>query len=366
MLAHRLGLGPPQETSGNGDEATEATVSSQEKAKEKKRRRKPRGNRRAKDPPPMDANPVEPPPPPPEVAMPPEVPPPLEDDDVAWVTVSKKDRRRSTNKPPVPEPQPMMTTTTTAPASMMPQTSLALAVARERRLATGGSCFEYKEKGENILEGLRLVRDVISARLEAALIQFVDDQLASTDLAAFTYLQSTNTLYDNTGKRRTIHGRQVLQFGSYYDYQKHIIDLGRPVDAMPPVFEAVIDRLVQVNALPKSQRPDTCIVNVYDVGDTIPPHVDDLVYPRPFCTLSLLSDSAIFFGNNIIPLGDCHYQAPVSIHLPRRSVLVLHAGPGADVAKHCIPPVHHRRISLTFRRMPNDFRAAARDQKQFP
>ena len=37
--------------------------------------------------------------------------------------------------------------------------------------------------------------------------------------------------------------------------------------------------------------------------------------------------------------------------LPRRSLLVLQ-GNGADVAKHCIPKVKERRISITLRKMP--------------
>lgn len=42
------------------------------------------------------------------------------------------------------------------------------------------------------------------------------------------------------------------------------------------------------------------------------------------------------------------------IYLPRRSVLVL-AGNGADVAKHCIPRVSQERISVTLRKMRPQF-----------
>ena len=39
----------------------------------------------------------------------------------------------------------------------------------------------------------------------------------------------------------------------------------------------------RTGVLPAAVRPDTVIVNVYNEGDCIPPHVDHPVYPRPFC-----------------------------------------------------------------------------------
>jgi alkylated DNA repair protein alkB family protein 5 len=49
-------------------------------------------------------------------------------------------------------------------------------------------------------------------------------------------------------------------------------------------------------------------------------------------------------------VGPGEFAGPASISLPPGSVLVL-AGNGADVAKHCVPAVHAKRISITFRKM---------------
>jgi alkylated DNA repair protein alkB family protein 5 len=59
-------------------------------------------------------------------------------------------------------------------------------------------------------------------------------------------------------------------------------------------------------------------------------------------------------------LGPGEFAGPVSISLPVGSVLIL-SGNGADVAKHCVPSVPTKRISITFRRMddkkiPHNFR----------
>ena len=115
-------------------------------------------------------------------------------------------------------------------------------------------------------------------------------------------------------------------------------------------------------ALPASARPDTAIINIYRVGDSIPPHIDHTDYPRPFSTLSLLSDAPMLFGTSMEPLGNGRFSAPFSAVLPRRSLLVL-KGNGADMAKHCIPSVKARRISITLRKQPpwaRDINNAAR------
>ena len=67
--------------------------------------------------------------------------------------------------------------------------------------------------------------------------------------------------------------------------------------------------------LPKHKEPDTAIVNVYDVEDCIPPHIDHHDFDRPFCTISLLSEQHIMFGSKIISRGPgdfvCDYEMPL-------------------------------------------------------
>ncbi|KAJ1419964.1 Oxoglutarate/iron-dependent dioxygenase [Sesbania bispinosa] len=107
------------------------------------------------------------------------------------------------------------------------------------------------------------------------------------------------------------------------------------VDPLPPVFKQMIKRMVRWNIVPPTCIPDSCIVNIYDVGDCIPPHIDHHDFVRPFYTVSFLNECKIMACFHSLPVG---------------SVFNL-SGNGADVAKHCIPSVSSRRISITFRKM---------------
>ncbi|KAF3339231.1 RNA demethylase ALKBH5 [Carex littledalei] len=151
-------------------------------------------------------------------------------------------------------------------------------------------------------------------------------------------------------------GRITLQFGCCYNYAKGQngilpgIMRNVQVDPMPPLLKDMIRRLVSWQILPKTCVPDSCIINIYDEGDCIPPHIDHNDFLRPFCTVSFLSDARILFGRNLKVLGPGEFLGSTAISLPRGSVLVL-SGNGADEAKHCVPAVRSRRISITFRKM---------------
>jgi alkylated DNA repair protein alkB family protein 5 len=153
-------------------------------------------------------------------------------------------------------------------------------------------------------------------------------------------------------------GRATIQFGCCYNYA---VDRdGNPpgivrdtaVDPLPPLIAAMVRRLVLWRVLPRSCVPDSCIVNIYDVDDCIPPHVDSHDFVRPFCTASFLAECDILFGRSLKVLGPGEFggAGSTSIRLPAGSVLVL-SGNGADVAKHCVPAVPAKRISITFRKM---------------
>ncbi|XP_020586604.1 RNA demethylase ALKBH5-like [Phalaenopsis equestris] len=111
--------------------------------------------------------------------------------------------------------------------------------------------------------------------------------------------------------------------------------------------------MVQRGIIPADCIPNSCIINIYEEGDCIPPHIDHHDFVRPFCTVSLISESSILFGTDIEIIGPGEFRGSVKISLPRGSVLILN-GNGADIAKHCIPGVRHRRVSITFRRKSDD------------
>ncbi|GAU39890.1 hypothetical protein TSUD_04820 [Trifolium subterraneum] len=66
--------------------------------------------------------------------------------------------------------------------------------------------------------------------------------------------------------------------------------------------------------------------------------------------VSFLSEAKILFGSNLKAIRPGEFSGPASISLPVGSVFVL-KGNGADIAKHCVPSVSSKRISITFRKM---------------
>ncbi|KAL4569025.1 hypothetical protein LXL04_024652 [Taraxacum kok-saghyz] len=213
-------------------------------------------------------------------------------------------------------------------------------------------CLErFHGKIVNILDGLELHSGVFSSVEQNRIVDFVhelQEQGKNGKLKERTFTAPQKWM---RGK-----GRVTIQFGCCYNYATD--RNGNPpgilrkelVDPIPPLFKIIIKRLVKWHVLPPTCVPDSCIVNIYDEGDCIPPHIDNHDFVRPFCTVSFLSQCNILFGTNLKVEGPGDFSGAISIPLPVGSVLVLN-GNGADVAKHCVPAVPTKRISITFRKM---------------
>eukprot|EP00267_Zea_mays_P018919 NP_001333995.1 uncharacterized LOC103638106 [Zea mays] len=213
-------------------------------------------------------------------------------------------------------------------------------------------CYE-RVRGQlvNILAGLELHAGVFSAAEQRRIVQCVYDLQARGqrgELGERTYTEPQKWM---RGK-----GRVTIQFGCCYNYATD--KKGNPPgiirtivsDPMPDLFKTMIKRLVRWQVLPATCVPDSCIVNIYEPGDCIPPHIDSHDFVRPFCTVSFLSECNILFGPNLKVAAPGEFIGSIAIPLPVGSVLVLN-GNGADVAKHCVPAVPTKRISITFRKM---------------
>lgn len=202
----------------------------------------------------------------------------------------------------------------------------------------------------NILEGLELHTGVFSAAEQRRIVDFVYDlqeKGRNNEFGGHTYSEPRKWM---RGK-----GRVTIQFGCCYNYaEKNGIPPGilRDViaDPIPNLLKTMIKRLIRWHVLPTHCVPDSCIVNIYEPGDCIPPHIDNHDFVRPFCTVSFLSECNILFGSNLKSAGPGEFVGSISIPLPVGSVLILN-GNGADVAKHCVPSVPCKRISITFRKM---------------
>lgn len=203
----------------------------------------------------------------------------------------------------------------------------------------------------NILDGLELHTGVFSMAEQNRVVKFVEkleEMGKSGQLKERTYTAPQKWM---RGK-----GRVTIQFGCCYNYATD--KKGNPpgilkcetVDPLPDLLKNMIRRLVRWHVLSPDCVPDSCIVNIYEEGDCIPPHIDNHDFVRPFCTVSFLSECNVVFGSNLKTVGPGDFAGAIAIPLPMGSVLVLN-GNGADVAKHCVPAVPTKRISITFRRM---------------
>ncbi|KAL6651668.1 hypothetical protein ACP70R_010593 [Stipagrostis hirtigluma subsp. patula] len=203
----------------------------------------------------------------------------------------------------------------------------------------------------NVLQGLELHTAVFSAAEQQRIVDCVHDL---QDRGRRGLLRERT--YSEPRKWMRGKGRATIQFGCCYNYATD--RKGNPpgiirdeeVDPLPPLLRAMVCRLVEWRVLPPTCVPDSCIVNIYDVDDCIPPHIDHHDFLRPFCTVSFLAECRILFGRDLRVLGPGEFSGAASIPLPVGSVLVL-SGNGADVAKHCVPAVPAKRISITFRKM---------------
>ncbi|KAI3451454.1 hypothetical protein Pfo_008119 [Paulownia fortunei] len=206
-------------------------------------------------------------------------------------------------------------------------------------------------KFTNILDGLELHIGVFSAAEQKRIVSYVNEL---QDMGRKGQLRERT--YSAPQKWMRGKGRVTLQFGCCYNYATD--KNGNPpgilrneiVDPLPNLFKIMIKRLVGWHVLPPSCVPDSCIVNIYEEGDCIPPHIDSHDFVRPFCTVSFLSECDVLFGSNLKIVGAGEFSGSYAIPLPVGSVLVIN-GNGADVAKHCVPAVSSKRISITFRRM---------------
>jgi hypothetical protein len=220
--------------------------------------------------------------------------------------------------------------------------------------ASAGSTFSLMDGKVDLLHGLVMHHDTISEEFENELIDFVQTQCErgrNGELKKPTYLRAS-------GARSQGNQRESIMYGGFFDF-----NLARPgkrglVPPFPPILERLVDHLVNNNYLPSDIRPDSCIINRYDKGDCIPPHVDHASYYRPIATLSLLGEEPMLVGTRFRTVRPCTW-APTcgkTIPLPRRSLLVL-GGNSANIAKHCISSCRGPRISITLRKQaPPDWR----------
>ena len=130
--------------------------------------------------------------------------------------------------------------------------------------------FVLQEHGQNVLEGLELHHNVLSAQEQARLAAWCEEQLAQGKrgfLGGSTYMQSTvpKKVVDSAGAtaRRADKsekwtrgtGREVLQYGVFYDYGGHRIDEDKEVEPMPEELQKLARLVCARGVVPQSKVP---------------------------------------------------------------------------------------------------------------
>jgi alkylated DNA repair dioxygenase AlkB len=136
-------------------------------------------------------------------------------------------------------------------------------------------------------------------------------------------------------KRRTQH------FGYKYDYTKKRVDKSMKVADPPKYLEPIIDRLAHYFP----HRPDQVIVNEYQPGQQIAPHIDCMP-----CFGPVVASLTLGAGNRMeFTSTDVVVSSPVRVPLETRSLIIL-SGDSRYNWKHSLPPQPEgTRVSLTFR-----------------
>ena len=194
------------------------------------------------------------------------------------------------------------------------------------------------------VDGLTLFDGAVSAEQQRELLAHVDTWVAdgaAGRLAGKSY-EAPPADWIQSGQ-----GRVAILFGIHVKCNK--VD-NAAVEPIPHVLLGLLDQFETAGIFAVADRPDTCCVNIYELGSWLPPHVDSEAFERPFCTLSLLSPQRVIFGEAI----DGHageWSGQISVMMPPGSVLRV-AGTAAGPAwKHALPRATARRVSLTFRKL---------------
>ena len=145
---------------------------------------------------------------------------------------------------------------------------------------------DRKGMTHNILHGLFMYPDFLSPQEENQLLNFVNDQVAKgarRELAGSTY-------------NKVKHMTAQLHYGVFYNIAENAPG-GKQVEQMPEELNRIVMKLINEGILKQNQRPNTAVVSVMEEGDGMLPKIESKEFARPICTVSLLSDADMLFGD---------------------------------------------------------------------
>lgn len=146
------------------------------------------------------------------------------------------------------------------------------------------------------IDGLSLFEDVLDTASQQRLVAFTEAALTAGragKLPGRTF-QTQSPKWAARGQ-----SREMLQYGVYTNSNR--VEQSVEVAPLPPPLLELRAELVARGIFDESNMPDCCCINIYSPGMWLPPHVDNLEFGRPFCTVSLLSDQPVVFGDGARP-----------------------------------------------------------------
>jgi len=176
------------------------------------------------------------------------------------------------------------------------------------------------------IPGLQLIQDAITQEQHDHLIAIIDQQPWLTDLR-----------------------RRVQHYGYRYDYKSRSVDASQFLGPLPDWSMPFLEQLQHAGLI--EQIPDQLIINEYEPGQGISPHIDC----RPCFGDVIFS---LTLGSTCI-MEFTHAEEKTRVFLEPRSLVIMR-GEARQIWKHSIPArktdsyagksfERKRRISLTFR-----------------
>ncbi|THG15481.1 RNA demethylase ALKBH10B-like [Camellia sinensis] len=197
----------------------------------------------------------------------------------------------------------------------------------------------------NVVRGLKLYEDVFTDSELSKLGDFVNELRVAGqngELSGETFI-----LYNQQTKGNK---RQLIQLGApifgHIEEEATTKHEKSYIEPIPTLLQSVIDHLVQWHLISENKKPNSCIINFFDEGESSqpflkPPHLD-----QPISTL-LLSESVMAFGRTLITDNDGNYKGTLMLPLKEGSLLVMR-GNSSDMARHVMCPSPNKRVSITF------------------
>jgi len=180
------------------------------------------------------------------------------------------------------------------------------------------------------IDGLEIHAEFLAGQDADALLSFVEAQPWLSDLT-----------------------RRVQHYGWKYDYRKRMIDSDSYLGELPPHFEKLAHRIVQLGYM--THVPDQVIVNEYLPGQGITAHIDcEPCFGPEIATLSLGDEYPMVFTHTLtgekrefrLPVGSLCVMSGEARYKWMHEIAKRKSDALNGVKKH-----RKRRISITFRKV---------------